>query len=148
MDSFQINLQLPGKALNPNARCHWGAKAKASKEQREFARFLAEAELRSMRKALGKDGVDFTREWELVYVRPVFYFKDARRRDRDNCSASLKAARDGICDAMKAYGYVDDDDIFVPLPPVIRKDKHLPRVEITVSRDVDRDYLLGIEDSP
>jgi len=75
--------------------------------------------------------------WERVFVQPVFFFKDRRKRDRDNCSASLKAARDGICDAMKKHSYVEDDDTFIPMPPILKLDKHLPRVEITVSRFLD-----------
>ena len=134
---FQIILGLPGKALNPNARTHWGARAKATKSQREEAAFVSEAEIRAMRKNLAGERLDMSHEWERVFVQPVFFFKDKRRRDRDNCSASLKAARDGICAAMKRYGIVTDDDSFVPMPPKIEWDKHLPRVEITISRDLD-----------
>lgn len=134
---FKIVLPLPGKALNPNSRTHWGAKAKAAKELREEASFASEAEIRLMRKELAGDNQILTQLWEHVFVSPVFYFKDRRKRDRDNCSASLKSARDGICDAMKRYGIVEDDDNFVPMPATIEWDKHLPRVEITVSRSLD-----------
>ena len=137
MDEFQIVVECPGKVLNPNSRAHWGARAKATAEQRESAFFLTTAELRLMRKDRAQHGLPLNQKWTHVFVKPVFYFKDRRRRDRDNCSASLKAARDGICDAMKDYGYVTDDDVFVPMPPEIKWDKHLPRVEITVSRDLE-----------
>ena len=134
---FQIILRLPGKALNPNSRPHWGSKAKATKELREEASFVTEAEIRLLRKRLAQSDLKFSTVWNHVFVKPVFFFKDKRKRDKDNCSASLKAARDGICDAMKKYGYVEDDDNFVPMPPEIKVDKHVPRVEITVSRELD-----------
>ena len=134
---FKIILGLPDKPLSPNSRTHWGARSKATKEHRTAAAHLAEIEIRQMRKALGENDFKLTHKWERVFISPVFYFKDKRRRDRDNCSASLKAARDGICDAMKRYGMVDDDDQFVPMPPKILKDKHLPRVEVTISRELD-----------
>jgi len=134
---FQIILQLPGKALNPNSRTHWGAKAKAAKELREEAQFVTETELRSLRKKLAQGDLNMACQWDHVFVKPIFFFKDKRRRDKDNCSASLKSARDGICDAMKVYGYATDDDNFVPMPPEIKVDKNLPRVEITVCRDLD-----------
>jgi Holliday junction resolvase RusA-like endonuclease len=137
MNEFKIILDLPGKALNPNSRSHWGARAKASKSQREDACFASRISLRDMRKEILANELSVSSEWERVFVQPVFFFKDRRKRDRDNCSASLKAARDGICDAMKKYGYVEDDDSFVPMPPVLELDKHLPRVEITVSRFLD-----------
>lgn len=134
---FKIVLPLPDKCLNPNSRSHWGAKAKATKAQREEACFASEIEIRLMRKALAGGDLKMSQSWERVFVQPAFFFKDRRRRDRDNCSASLKAARDGICDAMKRYDIIDDDDSFIPMPPRMEWDKHLPRVEITVSRDLD-----------
>ena len=137
LHEFKIILEIPGKALNPNSRTHWGPKSKAAKEQRESAGFLSEMKIRQMRKALGEFELEMNQEWDHVFIKPVFYYKDKRRRDRDNCSAALKSARDGICDAMKRYGIVKDDDQFVPLPPEILVDKNLPRVEITISRELE-----------
>lgn len=120
---FKIVIGIPGRALNPNYRGHWGARAKAGKEQREAARFAAQVEILDL-------PVDL--KWDIVRVEPTFYYPTRRKRDRDNCSAALKSARDGICDALHHYGFVADDSGFIPMPATILHDKHLPRVEIQV----------------
>ena len=72
-------------------------------------------------------------DWSTTTVSPVFFHTTKRKRDRDNLSGSLKAARDGIADAMTKWGLVEDDTGFVPMPPKSQIDKDFPRVEITVA---------------
>lgn len=61
-------------------------------------------------------------------VQMTFYYRDSRRRDRDNALASMKAALDGIADAE----IVSDDVDFTHLPVTISVDRSRPRVEIVV----------------
>lgn len=61
----------------------------------------------------------------------VFYFKDKRRRDRDNLLASLKAAFDGIADA----GIVSDDSSFRHQVEIGEPCAE-PYIEITISERV------------
>ena len=124
MESFEITITLPPKELNPNSRSHWAAKGRASKSHRLEARVMATTALLDV--AIGAD-------WRVTTVRPNFYHKTRRKRDRDNLSASLKAARDGIADAMSAMGMIDDDNGFIPLPPTSGVDRDNPRVEIIVT---------------
>ena len=60
----------------------------------------------------------------------TFYFRDLRRRDRDNLLASLKAAFDGLADAH----ILEDDSGLVHLPVRIEKDRENPRVELEITR--------------
>ena len=78
---FKIILGLPDKPLSPNSRTHWGARSKATKEHRTAAAHLAEIEIRQMRKALGEFELEMNQEWDHVFIKPVFYYKDKRRRD-------------------------------------------------------------------
>jgi len=124
MESFEIVITLPPKELSPNARPHWAAKSRAAKSHRLEARVMTTTALLDV--ALGVD-------WSVATVRPVFFHKTAHKRDKDNLSASLKAARDGIADAMSACGMIADDNGFIPLPPTSGVDKTGPRVEIVVT---------------
>ena len=124
MESFTITMTLPPKELSPNARPHWAAKGRAAKAHRLEAKVMTTTALLDV--ALGTD-------WSVATVRPIFFHKTRHKRDRDNLSSSLKAARDGIADAMTTWGLVSDDNGFIPLPPVSDVDKSKPRVEITVA---------------
>ena len=76
------------KALNPNWRGHWSKKAKAAKAYRYDCFILA---------LKGNLDVD----WEgPVNVSLTFHPPDKRRRDLDNCIASVKNLLDGVADAL------------------------------------------------
>lgn len=72
-------------------------------------------------------------DWSTVWVKPYFFYPTKRKRDRDNCSAMLKAARDGIADALREWAIIEDDDCFIPMPSSISVDRERPRVEIVIS---------------
>lgn len=82
-----ITLPWPDKALSPNARTHFHAKAKIAKVYREQAYWTAKASPLAM-----------PREGNIA-LRIEFYPPDARKRDLDNMLASVKSAIDGIADA-------------------------------------------------
>ena len=86
-DEHIVELHLPAKELSPNARVHWSKSSRAKKAYRHAAYILA---LDS-----GVRGLKFES------YRLEFTFKDNRRRDRDNATASMKSALDGIADAVK-----------------------------------------------
>jgi Holliday junction resolvase RusA-like endonuclease len=60
-----------------------------------------------------------------IHVRCRWFMKDRRRRDADNLLGSMKAAFDGIADAL---GF--DDSGFVHWPCTIGYDRERPRVEV------------------
>jgi len=109
-----ITLPLPPRELSPNWRGHWAQKAKAVKKYRQLAWAVAMSETRC--------------NWPTANAQATFYFRDRRRRDRDNLLASLKSAFDGLTDA----GVIDDDSGLTHLPVIVEYDKANPRVEITV----------------
>lgn len=85
-----IHLPWPSPVLSPNARKHWRPVAKAKAAARHDGKVLAlEALGRRPKPASGPLRVSLT-------FRPP----DARARDQDNAIASLKAACDGIADAL------------------------------------------------
>jgi crossover junction endodeoxyribonuclease RusA len=115
---IRLQLSLPPRVLWPNARTHWFGKARATKAYRFAAGVNA--------KAATPPG------WTMPTAASVqcdFYFRDRRRRDRDNLLAALKAAFDGLADA----GVVADDSALTYLPISIGYDRERPRVEITVT---------------
>lgn len=85
MHEHTIILPLPAPVLSPNARAHWSKVARTKKAYRHTAYILA---LESGAKKL-----------RFSAYRLEFTFKDKRRRDRDNFSAAMKSALDGIADA-------------------------------------------------
>lgn len=117
---MKIVLDLPPKALSPNARVHWAVKARATKKYRKAAEMLAR-----------EHGVI---RYASAHVGTIFYVKDKRglRQDADNLIASLKAAFDGLADA----GVVENDKALTPLPPKLDVDKHNPRVEMFIKGDI------------
>lgn len=84
-----IDLPWPDKVLSPNARTHWARKAKATKLARALAGWM-------VTEAMGP----IKPSWERAKLAVEFCPPDRRRRDRDNLIASLKAATDGIADAI------------------------------------------------
>jgi len=64
----------------------------------------------------------------LARVTARFFFRNRRRRDRDNLLASLKPAFDGLADA----GVVGNDSGMVHMPVEQYVDRTNPRVELVV----------------
>lgn len=83
-----FDLPWPDKLLSPNARVHWRRKSPLTKAARTTAATLAGAAFPTKP------------EWPSATVAMVFHPPDNRRRDRDNLIASMKAANDGIADAI------------------------------------------------
>ena len=83
-----ITLPWPSPVLSPNSRTHWAVKSRAVKS----ARVAAFYQVRAASKA--------TVDWPRADVRMTFCPPDKRRRDMDNMVASMKAAADGIADAI------------------------------------------------
>lgn len=110
-----VILGLPDRRLSPNARVCWQAKSRAVKAYRSEAFFI---------------GQRFPTRWKAAEAEATFFFRDKRRRDRDNLLASLKAAFDGIA----AAGVVEDDADLTHLPVRVEVDKANPRVEIKIRR--------------
>ena len=116
-DGFEIGvvLPLPDRRLSPNSRVCWQAKARSVKAYRAFSFSLAQR---------------YPQRWKAASAEATFYFRDKRRRDRDNLLASLKAAFDGIA----AAGVVEDDADLTHLPVRVEVDRENPRVEIILRR--------------
>ena len=83
-----IILSWPPKELNPNSRCHWAKKAKATKAYRNAAGW---ATVESKDKVEG-DGS--------IWLNITFYPPDKRRRDLDGMLSSIKGGLDGIADGL------------------------------------------------
>jgi len=116
---IQLTLPLPAKALHPNARVHWAAKAKAVKAARRGAW------IRAMEAILpGKPP-----RWDQAETRVVAYYATNRRRDSDGLASSLKSCWDGIADA----GVVANDSGLRHTSPEMQVDRTNPRVEITIT---------------
>ncbi len=86
-----IELPWPPKALSPNARVHWAQLARARKQYRMLAFVLAckAGVLGGQVKGVGR-----------LKVALTFYPPVMRHRDKDNLLASMKAALDGLADAL------------------------------------------------
>jgi len=110
-----IVLPLPPRELSPNARPHWAAKARAVKRYRQTAWLCALA-------------VRPSQPIQTARVTSRFFFRNRRRRDRDNLLASLKPAFDGIADAR----VVTSDSGMIHMPVEQYVDRADPRVEIGV----------------
>ena len=88
-----MDLIWPPRELHPNARIHFMAKAKITKQYREYARIMAR-----------QSGIELPAEGKIdVYI--TFLPPDKRRRDMDGCLNSVKAALDGIADGLKVNDY-------------------------------------------
>lgn len=118
--TITITLPYPHKALSPNARVHWAAKARAAKQARRDAMYAATA---AMRQAGWKEPAT------AATLRPVFFCRTAAKRDDDNFTAMLKPSRDGFADA----NLIANDSGFKSEPPEFRLDKSDPRVEVTIT---------------
>lgn len=97
----EIVLPWPPRELHPNARTHWAKRAKLTKIERVLSGVHA------------KMAGWHTAEWPegRLHVWIDAYPPDRRRRDADGLLSSMKAALDGIAEAMDV-----DDRRFVPHP--------------------------------
>lgn len=103
-----VELPYPPATLNPNARPHWAAKAKAVRDARMFAFVLTS-------NALGLKGTCqlFDRDTGKLPVRVEIAPPDRRKtRDLQNTIAALKAAMDGVQDGLK----IDDSNFAIRWP--------------------------------
>ena len=104
-----IELPWPDKRLNPNARNRW-AKIKATTQARNDAYYIT-------REVAGPyeliKGPNIYSAVPIGYkTQYIFYPPDRRRRDIDNCQAMMKAAQDGVADALGV-----NDKYFIPEKP-------------------------------
>ena len=119
MQTLKVVLPLPPKELSPNARVHWGRKARAVKRYRLVASAATEG---ALVEAGRPDAA-----WEATSLQIFLFNRTRHRRDPDNLLAAMKSAFDGIADALGV-----DDARWIHLPPVQEKDPD-PRVEIRVN---------------
>lgn len=124
MSTLLVTISLPPKALSPNARPHWAAKAKAAKAHRGESFLMTGQAI----KGVDKGGQRWAKVGTEVMVRVTFWHRVARRRDRDNAQASLKAAFDGIAAALGV-----DDSQFWHAPLEMKVDRDKPRVEVELT---------------
>ncbi len=117
--TLTITLPLPPRELHPNARCHYMAKAKKTKQYRNDAALAA---------------VAAKREAKMVYPMPAaivqatFITKTKRHMDPDNALASLKSAIDGLTDARVLHS---DRDV-THLPIKFEQERTNPRVVLRI----------------
>lgn len=91
--ALSVALPWPDRRLHPNGRIHWAPHAAAKKAARAYAHAITCAtSTPAQRAALKAAGA--------VNVSMTFNPPDNRRRDDDGMIASMKAARDGIADAI------------------------------------------------
>lgn len=76
------------KELNPNSKRHWTVKAKFTKKARSDAHWAT------------KDAGYVISGTGSIHLHIYFYPPDKRKRDGTNMLASMKAAFDGIADAL------------------------------------------------
>jgi Holliday junction resolvase RusA-like endonuclease len=115
--AITIVLALPPPELHPNARTHWGKRARATRNARGYA-FL-----------MGVKAVRGNPPLGAASLQARFFFPDARKRDRDNLLAWLKAYIDGLADAE----VVVNDAAFTFPPVEVHVDRDRPRVELVVT---------------
>lgn len=120
-DVLTVVVGTPSRVLNPNGRSHWAVKAKANKRARTESWAAAQI---AMYEANEKGG------WVEATCQVHWYARDNRRRDKDNCLASLKPTFDGLVDA----GLLKDDSALTHLPLVLMVDPRNPRVELILKR--------------
>ena len=125
-DVVTVTVGIPARTLQPNSRTHWAVKSKATKRARVESWTATQV---AMYEANEKGG------WKEATCQVHWYARDNRRRDKDNCLASLKATFDGLVDA----GLLKDDSALTHLPLVIMVDARNPRVELHLKRWEDAD---------
>jgi crossover junction endodeoxyribonuclease RusA len=109
-----VTLGWPSRALSPNARSHWATLARAKKAARIEGFYAATSALLPHDASIG--------------IQVTFIPPNARRRDLDNCIASIKPHLDGIADAIGI-----DDSRWIWAAPVIAKPDKPGRVVVTLT---------------
>jgi hypothetical protein len=100
---MMLQLPYPHKALWPNGRAHWAAKAKQVKDHRTWAFMGTKAALR---------GQTYVQTDERIPVRLTVSAKPkGPLPDKDNALAACKAYLDGIAEALGI-----NDSLFDPQP--------------------------------
>ena len=92
--TLQIRLGWPARALSPNVQCHYLTEHKAKKKAKSDARLRTLA----ARSAVGARG--WVEGQGKIAVSVVATPPCTRNRDEDNLVASLKAALDGVAEAL------------------------------------------------
>ncbi|MEJ2897584.1 endonuclease [Bordetella avium] len=115
---ISLRLPWPPKELSPNFRGHWAPISRAKKSYRTAARLTAMKALRHAERFDRFGGVRITYE----FCPPT-----ARAYDRDNLAARMKAATDGISDAL---GMNDRGFHFAPVAIGSKEKGGLVRVTI------------------
>lgn len=100
MRQFVIDLPLPPIECSPNARVHWGKKARAVREYREACGYLVVKQL-GRRRAQGQITIDL----DFFLAKPKFPDGLCRPRDEDNAIACAKVGIDSLRDS----GLITDD---------------------------------------
>lgn len=125
LDTIVVTVPLPSANLSPNKRVHWATKARDARYHREFAK------LRACKALLHYDKKP---QWKMAVVSCEAFFDVNRKRDGDNFIAAMKSTFDGLADA----GIVENDSGFIHMPPVFSLDRQKPRVEITITKKLQR----------
>jgi crossover junction endodeoxyribonuclease RusA len=113
---WTVVLPWPAKELSPNARLHWKALARKKKSARRTAWGAAlSAHLPKI-----EDGTP-------IRVTTTFFPPDRRSYDEDNLKARMKAAYDGIADALGV-----DDRYFRHAPITIAAPAVGGKVEVEI----------------
>jgi crossover junction endodeoxyribonuclease RusA len=94
MRRFEVVLPLPPYECSPNARVHWGRKARAVRDYREVCGYLVVKQI-GRRRAQGQVTVDL----DFYLAKPKLPDGLCRPRDEDNAIASTKAAIDSLRDS-------------------------------------------------
>jgi crossover junction endodeoxyribonuclease RusA len=125
-----VTVPLPHQHLSPNARPHFRAKAKATRESRARANEEAQVEMLSHYGNIHDGPIRAGHPWGKVTVQATYFRTSKRRMDGDNALASLKSTFDGIADS----GLISDDREITHLPVQFLVDKDNPRVELRIER--------------
>lgn len=124
MEELQIVLDLPPRALQPNARPHFRVKAEAKKKATQLACDMCFFEMKDQEIIGG---------WDAAWCQATFFLK--RKMDRDNLGAWLKSYQDGF----QRAGLLKNDDAVQTVVSVV-KEKVNPRVELLLHRANKEDF--------
>lgn len=109
-----IVLPFPPASLSGHAKGHWRGKSAFTRHQREYARYLTE-----------EAGLTVPETGDILIH---FHFvPDSRRGDRVNFPIRIKAAVDGIADALGV-----NDSRFLPSYSFGEPNPRKPRVEVRI----------------
>ena len=120
---IEIKLPWPPTVLSPNSRAHWATVAKSKKRYRQACALYSISQMRgSAPQPLPADG-------ELALALE-FFPPSARKMDRDNLLARMKAGLDGVCDALAI-----DDARFEPVTVSMKKPLRAGMVRVVISNE-------------